>query len=139
MMRNLLFTIGFFLVANVFVFAQSGALKGKVIDKATKEPIPFTNVIVEMGGSQTGGTTSDFDGNFTIKPLTPGKYDIKASYVGYKPMMIRGFIIKSDQNAYQNIELEATALTLEAFEVVDYKVPLISKDQTAIGATVTAE
>ena len=139
MMRNLLFTIGFFLAANVFVFAQSGALKGKVIDKATKEPIPFTNVIVEMGGTQTGGTTSDIDGNFTIKPLTPGKYDIKASSIGFKPVMIRGFIIKSDQNAYQNIDMEATALTLEAFEVVDYKVPLISKDQTASGATVTAE
>jgi outer membrane receptor protein involved in Fe transport len=139
MMRNLLFTIGFILAANVFVFAQSGALKGKVIDKATKEPIPFTNVIVEMGGTQAGGTTSDIDGNFTIKPLTPGKYDIKASSIGFKPVMIRGFIIKSDQNAYQNIEMDATALTLEAFEVVDYKVPLISKDQTASGATVTAE
>lgn len=139
MMRNLLFTIGFFLAANVFVFAQSGALKGKVIDKATKEPIPFTNVIVEMGGTQAGGTTSDIDGNFTIKPLTPGKYDIKASSIGYKPMLIRGFIVKSDQIVFQNVELEATATTLEAFEVVDYKVPLISKDQTASGATVTAE
>lgn len=139
MMRNLLFTIGFFLAANVFVFGQSGALKGKVIDKATKEPIPFTNVIVEMGGTQAGGTTSDIDGNFTIKPLTPGKYDIKASSIGYKPMLIRGFIVKSDQIVFQNIDMEATALTLEAFEVVDYKVPLISKDQTASGATVTAE
>jgi outer membrane receptor protein involved in Fe transport len=139
MMRNLLFTIGFILAANVFVFAQSGTLKGKVIDKETKEPIPFANVIVEMGGTQAGGTTSDFDGNYTIKPLTPGKYDIKATYIGYKPMMIRGFIIKSDQIGYQNIDLEATATTLETYEVVDYKVPLISKDQTASGATVTAE
>jgi outer membrane receptor protein involved in Fe transport len=139
MMRNLLFTLGFILVANVFVFAQSGTLKGKVIDKETKEPIPFANVIVEMGGTQAGGTTSDFDGNYTIKPLTPGKYDIKATYIGYKPMLIRGFIIKSDQIGYQNIDLEATATTLETYEVVDYKVPLISKDQTASGATVTAE
>lgn len=139
MMRNLLFTIGFILAANVFVFAQSGTLKGKVTDKETKEPIPFANIIVEMGGTQAGGTTSDFDGNYTIKPLTPGKYDIKATYIGYKPMMIKGFIIKSDQIGYQNIELEATATTLETYTVVDYKVPLINKDQTATGATVTAE
>jgi outer membrane receptor protein involved in Fe transport len=139
MMRNLLFTLGFILAANVFVFAQSGTLKGKVTDKETKEPIPFANIIVEMGGTQAGGTTSDFDGNYTIKPLTPGKYDIKATYIGYKPMQIRGFIIKSDQIGFQNIDLEATATTLETYTVVDYKVPLISKDQTASGATVTAE
>ena len=138
-MRNLLFTLGFILAANVFVFAQSGTLKGKVIDKETKEPIPFASIIVEMGGTQAGGTTSDFDGNYTIKPLTPGKYDIKATYVGYKPLMIRGFIIKSDQIAFENLELEATATTLQTYTVVDYKVPLISKDQTATGATVTAE
>jgi hypothetical protein len=139
MMRNLLFTLGFILAANVFVFAQSGTLKGKVIDKETKEPIPFASIIVEMGGSQAGGTTSDFDGNFTIKPLTPGKYDIKATYVGYKPLMIRGFIIKADQISFQNLDMEATATTLQTYTVVDYKVPLISKDQTASGATVTAE
>ena len=139
MMRNLLFTIGFILAANVFVFAQSGTLKGKVIDKETKEPVPFASIIVEMGGTQAGGTTSDFDGNYTIKPLTPGKYDIKATYVGYKPLMIRGFIIKSDQIAYQNLDMESTATTLETYTVVDYKVPLINKDQTATGATVTAE
>ena len=105
MMRNLLFTLGFILAANVFVFAQSGTLKGKVIDKETKEPIPFASIIVEMGGTQAGGTTSDFDGNYTIKPLTPGKYDIKATYVGYKPLMIRGFIIKSDQIAFENLDM----------------------------------
>jgi len=35
--------------------------------------------------------------------------------------------------------METTAVTLETFEVIDYKVPLISKDQTSTGATVTSE
>ena len=141
MLRNLLFTIGFVLATSVLVFSQtgSGTLKGKIIDKATKEPISFANVVVEVGGVQVGGSTSDFDGNFTIKPIPPGKVDLKASFVGYKPFMYRGIYISPDKITFQNLELEASTTTLNEIEVVDYKVPLISKDQTTSGGTVTSE
>ena len=51
MLRNLLLTIGFILSANLVVFGQlgSGALKGKIVDKDTKEPIPFANIVLEVG------------------------------------------------------------------------------------------
>ena len=55
---------------------DGGAIRGKVIDRETQEPIPFVNIIVEIGGYFVGGGASDFDGNFIIKPITPGKYDI---------------------------------------------------------------
>ncbi|MCD4745957.1 MAG: carboxypeptidase regulatory-like domain-containing protein [Bacteroidales bacterium] len=139
MLRNLLFTLGIILTANLLVFSQSGSLKGKIIDKETKEPIPFANIIVESGGAMMGGSTSDFEGNYVIKPLTPGKYNVKATYVGYKPLMIQGVLIHADQIRFLDIELETTAIALKEFEVIEYEVPLISKDQTASGATVTAE
>lgn len=139
MIRNLLLTIGLALAASTLVFSQSGTLRGKVIDKTTKEPIPFVNIIVELGGTQAGGTTSDFDGNYTIKPITPGRYNLKATFVGYKPVMIQGIIIKSDQITPQNVEMESTMIEIQAFEVVDYKVPIIDKDKTSVGATVTSE
>lgn len=141
MLRNLLFTIGFVLATSVLVFSQtgSGTLKGKITDKATKEPISFANVVVEAGGVQIGGATSDFDGNFTIKPIPPGKVDLKASFVGYKPFMYKGIYISPDKITFQNLELEASTTTLNEIEIVDYKVPLISKDQTTSGGTVTSE
>ena len=141
MLRNLLLTIGFVLATSLLVFSQtgSGTLKGKIIDKLTKEPISFANVVVEIGGVQVGGTTSDFDGNFTIKPIPPGKIDLKASFVGYRPFMTRGIYVSPDKITFQNLELEASTTTLNEIEVVDYKVPLISKDQTSSGATVTSE
>ena len=141
MLRNLLFTIGFVLATSMLVFSQtgSGTLKGKIIDKATKEPISFANVVIEVGGVQVGGSTSDFDGNFTIKPIPPGKVDLKASFVGYKPFMYRGIYVSPDKITFQNLELEASTTTLNEIEVVDYKVPLISKDQTTSGGTVTSE
>ena len=141
MFRHLLLTVGFALATGMMVFSQtgSGTLKGKIIDKGTKEPISFANVVVEVGGVQVGGSTSDFDGNFTIKPIPPGKVDLKASFVGYKPFMYRGIIILADKITFQNLELEASTTTLNEIEVVDYKVPLISKDQTTSGGTVTSE
>ncbi|MDX9905619.1 MAG: carboxypeptidase-like regulatory domain-containing protein, partial [Bacteroidales bacterium] len=139
MLRKLLFTLGIILSANLLVFSQSGALKGKVLDKATREPLPFVNIVVEVGGTNVSGSASDFDGNYMIKPIPPGKYDVKATYVGYKPTMYRGVTIAADQIQFLDIEMESTAQQLETFEVIDYKVPLISKDQTTSGASVTSE
>ncbi len=121
------------------VFSQSGELKGKITDKETKEPIAFANIIIEQAGKQFGGGTTDFDGNYTIKPIPAGRYDVKATYVGYKPLLIKGVVINADKMTFNNVVMEPTATTLETFTVVDYKVPLISKDQTQSGATLTSE
>lgn len=139
MLRKLLLTLGIILSANLLVFSQSGSLKGRVLDKDTKEPLPFVNIVVEVGGTNVGGSASDFDGNYLIKPIPPGRYDVKATYVGYKPTMYKGVIIAADQIGFLDIIMESTAQLLETFEVIDYKVPLISKDQTTSGATVTSE
>jgi len=139
MLRNLLLTVGLILTSSVILFAQSGALQGKVIDKETREPIPFANIVLENRGSQVGGATSDFDGNYQIKPINPGQYDLKATYVGYKSVLIQGMLIGGDQIRFYDIELTSTAETLTEVEITSYVVPLIDKDQTASGATITAE
>lgn len=139
MVRKLLFFLVLLIAANSIAFAQSGALKGKVIDKNTKEPIPFANIIVENNGTQAGGGTSDFDGNYTIKPIAPGKYDVKASFVGYKPVLIKGFVVRSDKIEFLDVAMESSIEQLTTVEVIDYKVPLISKDNTVQGGTVTSE
>ncbi|MCB2221376.1 MAG: carboxypeptidase-like regulatory domain-containing protein [Bacteroidetes bacterium] len=139
MLRNLLLTIGFIFAANLIVFSQSGTLKGKILDKETREPIPFANVVLEVGGTMAGGATSDFDGNYIIKPIQPGTYDLKATYVGYKTVLVTGMVINSDQITFFDIEMESTAAQLEEIVVTSYKVPLIDKDKTVTGGSVTAE
>ncbi len=139
MLRHLLLTLGLIFSTSVLIFAQQGALQGKVIDKDTKEPIPFANIILENKGSQVGGATSDFDGNYQIKPIPPGKYDLKATFVGYQTQLVQGITIGGDKIRFYDIEMSSTSELLETVEIVDYKVPLIDKDQTASGATITAE
>jgi outer membrane receptor protein involved in Fe transport len=141
MLRHLLLAIVLVLTSSLLAFSQtgSGTLKGRISDKKTQEPIPFANIIVEIGGVQIGGSTTDFDGNFMIKPIPPGKVDLKASYVGYTPFTMKGIVIFPDKIAFQNIELQPQSVNLQEVEVVEYKVPLISKDQTVSGGTVTSE
>ena len=84
MLKNVYLTFTFIIVLGCTAWAQTGAIKGKVIDKTTNEPLPFASVVAEINGSQAGGAQTDFDGNFTIKPLNPGNYNLKATFVGYQ-------------------------------------------------------
>ena len=138
MLRKLFYVLSTLLIANG-LFAQSGTLKGKVIDEGTSEPIPFANVTVEDNGKVLTGGTTDFDGNFTIKPVTPGKYTVKASYVGYQASQVNGVIVKGGVINYQDFKLKSSSKQLGEVSVTDYKVPLIDKDQTQSGGAVTAE
>ncbi len=136
--RTLLFLFLSFTISGVF--AQSGTLKGKILDKDNNnEPIPFANISILQNGKVITGGMTDFDGKYTIKPIPAGVYDVKASYVGYQAKMIKGLRITAGKITFQDFKLSAASEILKEVEVVDYKVPLISKDQTESGGTVTSE
>jgi len=139
MLRKLLFTICIVLTSWSLAFAQTGRLKGVITDKTTGETIPFANVVLESGGVQIGGASSDFDGNYDINPIPPGTYDLKATFVGYNTYITKGVVISPNKITFWDISLSMQSEVLDAVEIVDYKVPLISKDQTSSGATITAE
>lgn len=120
-------------------YAQQGSIKGKILDTETGEPLPFVNVSIEQGGNLVTGGSTDFDGVYVVKSLSPGKYDVKVKFVGYKPMMRTGVVVNSDKITFLDIKMETTAIEMEAFEVVEYEVPLISKDNTTSGGTMTSE
>jgi len=139
MLRKLLVFTAIVLATNALLFAQSGTLKGKITDKDSKEAIPFASIVIEAGGKQYGGVNTDIDGNYTIKPIPTGKYDVKAIYVGFKPLLIKDVVINSDKITFLDITMEKTVQTLKTFEVKEYEVPLISKDQTQSGGTMTSD
>lgn len=71
----------------LMVFSQTHAqtgntaiIKGFVYDKASGEPVIFTNVLLE--GSKIGVQT-DVNGYFTFTQLKPGTYTIMTSLIGY--------------------------------------------------------
>jgi len=139
MLKKLLLASGVFLAAHVTLMAQPGTLQGKIIDGESKEAIPYANIIIESDGKQAGGTMSDFNGNYSIKPIPPGKYDVRTSYVGYADKVIQGVIIRDGRITFLDVEITSKTITLETAIIVDYKVPLIEKDGNPSGGTATSE
>ena len=123
---------------SVYSKGPNGRLKGKITDE-TGETVPFANIIIEKKGVQCGGASSDFDGNYDINPISPGTYDLKASCIGYNAFIVKNIVIPANKITFYDIKMESADIHLEAITVVDYEIPLISKDNTTSGASITAE
>jgi len=65
---------------------------GQVVDQSTGEAL--TGVKVEILGTDEEAYT-DFEGNFKMKNLKPGKYDINLSFISYKTNYARMLRSKS--------------------------------------------
>ncbi len=132
-------TLAIVLATCTMTMAQAqGRLKGKITDD-TGETVPFANVIVEKGGTQVGGTSSDFDGNYDINPIPPGTYDLKASCIGYNAFVVKNIVIPANKITFYDIKMASGAINIGEVTVVDYEIPLISKDNTTQGASITSE
>ncbi len=139
MSRKIYLLIIMLLCTSAGAFAQaSGTLKGKVKDAETGEPLPFVNVVALQGTVQIAGTTTDFDGNYTIKPINAGTYDILFSYVGYNAKKLTGVSVVANKIAFADATLDSGVQLDEAI-VEEFTVPLIDRDGGASGGTVTRE
>ena len=54
-------------------FAQDLTVSGIVLDFENKQPLPGATVFID---GTTKGTTTDFDGNYTLDATTRGSYNI---------------------------------------------------------------
>ena len=74
---------------------QMVTLKGKVVDINSGEFLTGVEVTIE-------GTTikayTDFDGNFEIKDVKPGTYNLIASYISYKNSLVENFKAVDQEN-----------------------------------------
>ncbi len=78
-MRTLLVSVIVCVLAEP-VFAQAGAITGKVTDSETGLPLVGANVFIS---GTTIGRATDTEGAFEIRNLAPGAYTLRVSFVGY--------------------------------------------------------
>ncbi|MCZ7603930.1 MAG: TonB-dependent receptor [Melioribacteraceae bacterium] len=113
----------------------TGKVAGKIIDKATGEPLFGANVLIV--GTNYGGA-ANIDGEYFIINIPPGVYELKASMVGFTPMVIQGVRVSVDQTTKIDFELSE-----EAFQISDVVItaarPIVQKDLTSTEAKVSGE
>lgn len=79
-------------------------IRGTVIDKDSKVPLPGVAVVV-LNSDPLIGTTTDIDGNYRLEKVPVGFQHIKASFLGYEDQVIGNVLVESGHELILTIEL----------------------------------
>ena len=88
-------------------------IKGVVIDKSTRQPLEFINVLI-IGTDR--GSVTDSVGHFIIDDIPPGIYRLQASAIGYKTTITSEYIL-STKNLNVDIEMEENSTELQGVTI----------------------
>lgn len=102
----------YFLLLSAFGFAQSYDIGGTVKESGTGLPLPGVNVQIK---NTTKGTTSDFDGNFSLAGIPSGSV-VVFSYVGFLNFE---YTVNSNNNTVL-VSLQEDTKTLDEVVVIGY-------------------
>lgn len=116
--------------------AQFGEIRGTVTDIKTGTPMPGATVSYFMNGTLKG-TITDESGSYKIKPLIPGSYDLKFSFVTFKQQELRNIKVSAEKTTYIDIKLEPDNNLPEI--VIEWQPPMIDPGKTASMTTLTPE
>jgi hypothetical protein len=104
-----------FMCLSAMAFAQAGTIKGFVYDRASGEPMIFTNVLLE---GTTQGVQTDVNGYFSMPQVAEGTYTLFTSLIGY--------------------DTSRTTVTVKAGSVITKKLFLGQKQNELKGVEVSA-
>ncbi len=88
-------------------FAQNNKqnIRGAIIDKLSQVPIPGAIVLI-VNDSLNKAVQTDVNGNYLITDVSPKRYTVKASFVGYKDIFIPNVVVSSGKETILDITME---------------------------------
>ena len=107
------------------------------MDAQNGENLPFANISLNQNGNTIAEVNSDFNGNYTIKPLPVGRYSVSVSYVGYNSVSVT-IDLNANQTLYKDFYLYGNN-NLREIEVINYKEPLVEIDKGTSGGRISSE
>lgn len=125
------------MVASLVLAAASygqtpGKISGVVRDAQTGEPLIGANVLV-VGTAQ--GASTQLDGDYFILNVTPGRYDLQASMLGYRRVTLKGIIVNSGRTTDADFSMSSEAI--EQQEVIVQAVrPDVEREKTSTSAII---
>lgn len=108
----------FFLLALVIplsAFSQSGIISGRVYDELTNEPLEFA--AAKIVGTSLGGFT-DSTGQFTIRNIPPGLYNVEISYGGYTSEIVPEIQVTNSKPYVIEVPLTEAEITADSVTIV---------------------
>lgn len=113
--KHILLTLSL-LLCNVCIYAAAVnySVRGKVIDKQSRQPVAYANVVV--AGIPGKGASTDSLGIFRIEQIPPGIYRFEATLIGYKSAVTSEYLV-SASTPFIEIEIEEDENMLSAIVV----------------------
>src|SRR5690606_27341909 len=90
-------------------FAQTGTVRGKLMDGEFNEALPFANILIK---GTTIGTTSDFEGVYTLE-VDPGTYTLSFSFLGYTSQEVTDVVVEAGKTVELNVTLQPASAQLD--------------------------
>ena len=117
--RTFLLGVAMFMVIPLAMtaFAQQGTVTGTVMDSTNNATLPGANV--QLVGTEKGAAT-DAEGNYTISGISPGTYDVRATFVGFQPEVVEDVEVAAGETVRVNFTLLASTLQTDELVVVGY-------------------
>lgn len=99
-----------YVLFSIQVFAQTGIIRGQVIDDNTGEALIGATVLVE---GTSAGAAADLDGKFTINSVNPGVYNLVFSFVSYQAKTVQNVEVRSGEVTVQNVRMTDESIGLQ--------------------------
>jgi outer membrane receptor protein involved in Fe transport len=115
--------------------ATTGKIAGKIVDENTGEPLAGANIVVS---GTNMGTAADLNGDFYILNIPPGIYDVRASMIGYTPVMMEAVRVSVNSTSTLSFELPSEVIEGEVV-VVTASAMSFKKDQTSAVRNVSSD
>jgi len=126
-----------------------GTMKGKVIDNATKDPLPYSNIILNTQRDSTmiTGTIASEDGSFLLGKVPLGRFFMEVKFIGYEKKIIPDILLTPENStldlgvitifeaAEQLQDVQVTAERSLVEYRIDKKVINISENLNALGGS----
>jgi outer membrane receptor for ferrienterochelin and colicins len=113
-----------FSLPQTVISGGNGSIEGRVGDKETGEPLPGVSVIIKK---TTLGAAAGEDGRYFLVEVPPGKHQVVATVMGYKPVK-EEVNISAGETYTLNFELEASPIELGGVVVTGTRTPRYVKD-----------
>jgi hypothetical protein len=111
-MRNPFLVVVLFFISTTLFAQNTQTIRGKIVDKETKIPLPAV-VTLFSDSTMITGASADLEGNYKMENVAVGRYTLRVQYLGYLPVSIPNVIVNSGKENIIAVEMEQSVVQSE--------------------------
>ncbi|HBV50589.1 MAG TPA: TonB-dependent receptor, partial [Alistipes sp.] len=110
-------------------------LVGHVVDRQTREHVPYATVAVQ---GTTYGTTTDASGHYYLKNLPEGPCTLEVRELGYAPLQ-KQVVLRSGETLEVNFDIEQSGISMDEVVVSASRTATLRREAPALVGVLSAE